>query len=91
VATPVLAFWGLISRIHFDTVARVAELDTPVWVAHGERDLIIPTRMGRRVFEAARSKGELLLVPRAGHNDVPDTGGEAYWAWMAKALESSGR
>ena len=86
VAPPFLAFWGLISRIHFDTVARVAALEAPVWVSHGERDLIIPARMGRRVYEAARSKGELLLVPRAGHNDVPDTGGEEYWRWMARAL-----
>lgn len=80
------ASWPAISRIHFDTEARVRELDTPVWAAHGTRDLIIPVRMGRRVFEAARVKGDLLIVEGAGHNDVPETGGERYWRWMAAAL-----
>lgn len=80
------ASWPAISRIHFDSEARARGLDTPVWVAHGTRDLIIPVRMGRRVFEAARVKGELLIVEGAGHNDVPETGGERYWRWMATAL-----
>ena len=80
------ASWPAISRIHFDTEARARGLDTPVWVAHGTRDLIIPVRMGRRVFEAARVKGDLLIVEGAGHNDVPETGGERYWRWMAAAL-----
>src|SRR4051812_40269178 len=45
--------WSLISRVHFDTVARVRGLDVPVFVAHGERDLVVPPRMGRAVFAAA--------------------------------------
>lgn len=80
------ASWPAISRIHFDSEARVRAIDTPVWVAHGTRDLIIPVRMGRRVFAAARVQRELLEIEGAGHNDVPDAGGERYWRWMAAAL-----
>jgi fermentation-respiration switch protein FrsA (DUF1100 family) len=79
-------FWSMISRVHFDTMSHVRSLGTPVWVAHGDRDVIIPVRMGREVFEAAREKGELLIVPGAGHNDVPLVGGDAYWAWLGRAL-----
>ena len=79
-------FWSMISRVHFDTRSRVRSLETPVWVAHGDRDVIIPVRMGREVFEAARVKGELLIVPGAGHNDVPLVGGDAYWSWLGRAL-----
>ena len=57
-----------------------------MWVSHGTRDLIIPSRMGQRVYAAAAHKGELLLVPGAGHNDVPEAGGDAYWRWLARAL-----
>jgi fermentation-respiration switch protein FrsA (DUF1100 family) len=78
--------WSLVSRVHFDTVARVRNLDVPVFVAHGERDLLIPARMGREVFAAAKAKGELLVVPKASHSDVPEVGGEAYWEWLAAAL-----
>lgn len=80
------ASWPAISRIHFDSEVRVRAMDTPVWVAHGTRDLIIPVRMGQRVFAAARVKGELLEIDGAGHNDVPESGGERYWRWMAAAL-----
>ncbi len=79
------ALWRLISRVHFDTVARVRELATPVSVVHGDRDFIIPEWMGRAVFSSAKAKGELLIVHGAGHNDVPQVGGEAYWLWLARA------
>jgi pimeloyl-ACP methyl ester carboxylesterase len=79
-------FWSMISRVHFDTIARVRTLEAPVWVAHGDRDVIIPVRMGREVFDAARVKGELLIVAGAGHNDVPVVGGAAYWSWLSRAI-----
>lgn len=79
-------FWPIVSRVHYDTARRVRELRIPVWVAHGGRDLIIPARMGREVFDAAAVKGDLLLVPGAGHNDVSDVAGEDYWRWLQRAL-----
>lgn len=80
--------WSLISRVHWDTVARVRELDAPVFVAHGQRDRLIPVGMGRRVFAAARRPGQLLIVKAAGHNDVPEMGGDEYWAWLGRAIEA---
>jgi fermentation-respiration switch protein FrsA (DUF1100 family) len=80
------AFWRLISRVHFDTVARVHELDAPVYVAHGDRDLIVPVSMGREVYDAARQRGELLIVKGAGHNDVAEAASGAYWRWLTAAV-----
>jgi len=84
----VTAFWGLISRVHFDTIARVRSLDVPVSVVHGDKDLIIPIEMGREVFGAARRSGELLIVPGAGHNNVPEVGGRSYWSWLVRAVHA---
>jgi fermentation-respiration switch protein FrsA (DUF1100 family) len=86
---PVVGFrvgWSLVSRVHYDTVARVRDLDVPVFVAHGERDVVVPPRMGRAIFSAAKNPGRLLMVPEAGHNDVPEVGGEEYWNWLAAAV-----
>ena len=83
---PIPGLWKRISRVHYDTRSLVANLDAPVHVSHGTRDLNIPARMGRQVFEAARQRGELLLVEGAGHNDVADAGGEQYWRWLVKAV-----
>jgi uncharacterized protein len=86
----ITGLWWLISRIHFDTPARVRAIASPVWVSHGDRDIVIPVRMGYEVFAAAADKGELLVVKGAGHNDVAEVGGEAYWAWLVRAVKSGG-
>ena len=86
---PIPWLWRQISRVHYDTRATVAQLDAPVHVAHGTRDLQIPARMGRLVFHAARRPGTLLLVEGAGHNDVADVGGERYWTWLGGAVRAA--
>jgi fermentation-respiration switch protein FrsA (DUF1100 family) len=82
-------FWRAISRVHYDTREIVSTLPLPVWVAHGNRDIVVPVRMGREVFAAARVKGELLIVSGAGHNDVAERGGAAYWSWLRRALSAA--
>jgi uncharacterized protein len=88
---PVPWLWRRISRVHYDTKSIVAALDSPVWVAHGSRDLNIPAHMGRQVYAAARRPAELLVVDGAGHNDVADVGGERYWRWLTIAVGSNGQ
>ncbi len=78
--------WRLFGRIPYDTRTRVQSIDAPVWVAHGDSDRIIPVRMGRAVFAAARRQGELLIVPGGGHNGLAESGGPAYWEWITRAL-----
>lgn len=82
-------FWGVVSRVHFNTIERVRTLGVPVWVTHGDNDFVIPVRMGREVFAAAKHKGELLIVHGAGHNDVAVRGGAAYWNWLRQAIDTN--
>lgn len=84
---PVPGLWSRISRVAYDTQSLVAQLDVPVFVSHGTRDITIPARMGRAVFGAAKNRGELLLIEGAGHNDVADVGGEKYWQWLVRAVK----
>jgi len=84
---PITYIWKIFSRIHFDTMAIVGELDAPVCVAHGKRDRIVPFRMGMEVFNHAKRKGPLLVVDRAGHSDVAQVAGEDYWHWMSESLQ----
>jgi pimeloyl-ACP methyl ester carboxylesterase len=83
---PIPWLWSRISRVHYDTRSIVAGLDAPVSVAHGSRDVVIPTRMGRQIHAAARRRGALLVVDGAGHNDVADVAGERYWRWLVDAV-----
>ena len=81
--------WNKIARVHYDTRQIVQHLDVPVWIAHGTADLTVPSRMGRDLSNAARRKGRLLLLQGAGHNDVPEVGGERYWEWLVEAVGGS--
>jgi fermentation-respiration switch protein FrsA (DUF1100 family) len=86
VSPPIVLVWRAISRIHFDTAKAVSQIEAPVSVVHGRRDRIVPFRMGIEVYEAAKRKGELLLVEAAGHNDVAQIAGPDYWQWIYRAL-----
>jgi pimeloyl-ACP methyl ester carboxylesterase len=83
----ILPLWRAISRVHYDTRTRIAELDVPVSVVHGDRDMVTPVYMGREVFQAARRKGDLLILDGVGHNDVVETGGERYWDWLVRGMQ----
>ncbi len=87
VARPFTLLWKLVSRVHFDTVALVQELNARVSVIHGTSDLVIPSRMGEAVYRAARVKGAFALIEKAGHNNVVEVAGENYWRWFASALQ----
>jgi fermentation-respiration switch protein FrsA (DUF1100 family) len=86
VTVPIATLLRTVSRVPYDTRARVRATDAPVWVIHGARDIIIPSRMGRAVYQAGRYKGELVIVDAAGHNDLGSSQGGVYWDWLQSAL-----
>jgi hypothetical protein len=62
----------------FDNVGKLARINRPVFVGHGERDDIIPVAQGHALYAAAREPKKLIVVPGAGHNNLVDVGGEKY-------------
>lgn len=68
--------WLLCAR--YDLVSRLARVQAPLLVAHGDSDRIISFRLGREVFDAARQPKEFYRVHGADHNDVYLVGGQAY-------------
>lgn len=61
---------GVAARGRFESLARVARLRVPLFVAHGDRDEIVPYALGVRLAEAAPRPARFLRVPGAGHDDV---------------------
>ena len=64
----------LLLRDRFDTIARIAAIDAPLLLVHGERDRVIPADLGREVFAVAREPKEGHFLPGAAHNDMPRFG-----------------
>jgi fermentation-respiration switch protein FrsA (DUF1100 family) len=65
----------------FNNLARIGDVRAPVLIIHGDRDSLIPTQMGRLLYERMiekRGTAELWLIPGADHNSTYDVGGDDY-------------
>jgi fermentation-respiration switch protein FrsA (DUF1100 family) len=58
----------LISRLRYDTIARLPDVRAPVLIAHSPGDDIIPYAHARRLYAAAREPKAFLELS-GGHND----------------------
>jgi len=59
----------------FDSLACVRTLSLPMFVAHGDRDEVVPFVLGERLFAAAREPKRFFRAAGAHHNDVFETPG----------------
>lgn len=62
----------------FDSLSKVESLSVPILFVHGDRDSIVPHRMGRRLFEAAGEPKGWYGIEGAGHNDTVALAGGDY-------------
>ncbi len=71
-------------RSRFDNLSKIGEVAAPKLFFVAELDEVVPPSHGRRLYEAARGRRELFVIPGAHHNDAYIVGGEPYWkAWDA--------
>jgi len=58
----------LLSRIHYDNLARVQRIPAPVLILHSPDDEIVPYRHAERLLDAVRAPKRLVTLA-GGHND----------------------
>lgn len=58
----------------YDSLSRIADINAPLFVIHGEDDWTVPTKLGKKLFKAAHEPKEAQWIPGAGHNNVFDYG-----------------
>jgi hypothetical protein len=78
VANTVLPVIGPLLFRGFDTKSKIANIRAPLLFFHGDRDEIIPLRLGRSLFEAAPEPKYFIEVPGAGHNDLVERAASSY-------------
>lgn len=54
----------------WDSVDKIADVDAPVLVLHGDADQIIPISQGKALFAAARAPKAINIYPGGRHNDL---------------------
>ena len=68
--------WLLTQR--FNSLEKVRSLTIPVLFLHGEQDQTVPPAMSQALHKATSAPSSFVLIPEAGHNNVPTIGGEIY-------------
>jgi len=70
-----------------DNEDKIAQVKTPIFILHAERDEILPLWQGERNFECATcSQKRLVVIPDADHSTIMLFGGALYWKGLADFL-----
>jgi len=80
---------SFIIRTKMDSLAKIERVSCPKLFIHSQADEIIPYRLGRRLFDAARAPKQFYEVKGASHNLTDVIGGEAYYEALRSFVESS--
>jgi fermentation-respiration switch protein FrsA (DUF1100 family) len=78
VAATVVPVVGAALIWSFNSRAKISRVHAPLLVIHGDRDDVIPIRLGQELFRAAGEPKSFWLVPGAGHNDIAEVAGVQY-------------
>jgi fermentation-respiration switch protein FrsA (DUF1100 family) len=62
----------------FPNLQKIRNVHCPVLIMHGGVDAIIPLQHSQTLYKAAREPKRFLEIPEAGHDDLPEVGGERY-------------
>ena len=75
----------LVTRTELDSYHKIRRYRGPLLQSHGERDTIVPYRLGRRLYRAANEPKEFITLP--GHDHMDPLGGD-YFARLAAFLDN---
>jgi len=70
----------------YPSLDRIARLQAPVLILHGDVDEIVPVSHAEALFAAAPEPRRLRIVPGAGHNDLVSAMGASYGTEVAAWL-----
>lgn len=71
----------------YESDRHIRKVAAPVLVLHGERDAVIPVRMGRAIHDMAPGPKKLALFPDGGHVDLDDHGAvDVVARWIDETL-----
>jgi uncharacterized protein len=78
VAGTLVPFVGPLLIRSYNSLPKIRWLRVPKLFMQGDRDQVIPLRLGQELFAAAQEPKSFWVIPRAGHNDILETAGAEY-------------
>jgi fermentation-respiration switch protein FrsA (DUF1100 family) len=91
VAAGILPFLGPVIMRGFDSKGKIGKVRAPLLFMHGNRDEVIPYRLGQDLYAAGREPKSFWTVEGAGHNDLLEVAGDGYRKHLAAFYATIGR
>lgn len=63
----------------FVNIKKISQVKAPLLIIHGKRDTIVPFWHGQKLMQAANRPKTFFEVEYAGHNNLIQVSGAAYW------------
>jgi fermentation-respiration switch protein FrsA (DUF1100 family) len=79
------------SSYSFPAARWLADVAAPTLVLHGDRDSVIPFRLGERLFETVRGPKRFVRIAGGDHNDTVPPDPPAYWEAVAEFVDGLAR
>ena len=88
VAGTVVPFVGPLLVRSYNSLPKIRWIRAPKLFMHGDRDQVVPLRLGQELFAAAQGSKTLWVIAGAGHNDILETAGAEYRHRLSAFYES---
>ncbi|HUE88070.1 MAG TPA: alpha/beta hydrolase [Vicinamibacterales bacterium] len=88
---PVMLVLSAFSTYRFATAEWMAGVTTPTLVIHGDRDSVIPYRLGQRLYETLPGPKRFVTIPGGDHNDPAPADAPLYWGAVREFIASLDR
>ena len=85
---PYLPVWKLVPN-RFRNDQRMPRLRLPLFMIHGEADLVVPVTMAHQLYALASCEKSLMIVPRATHINSIELGAEPLRAAVASFIDKN--
>ena len=74
---------------NYNNLEKIAHVNVPKLIIHGEGDEIVPFSMGKKLFSASNDPRHFYRIKGAGHNDTYIVGGKEYFQTLAAFVKDS--
>jgi fermentation-respiration switch protein FrsA (DUF1100 family) len=88
VAGTLLPYIGPLLVRSFNSLPKIRWIRVPMFFMQGDRDEVIPLRLGQKLYAAAQGSKTFWIIPGAGHNDILETAGPEYRQRLSAFYES---
>ena len=88
VADIVIPYIGPMVVRSFNSVPKIRWIRVPKLFLHGDRDEVVPLRLGQELFAAAQGIKTFWVIPGAGHNNIVQVAGPEYREHLTAFYES---